>query len=152
MEKQIKDYLPYYIGQDAAIKYDPKGISGMTIDRITGVSELGVSTSNGYLEKFEDVKPLLRPLSDMTEDEGYEILQRQNPYPVIAVNNEVETDRFISYRLQYPKRVSKKFHSFFPVTPQSAESVDYALKQGFALYGLIPAGLAIDKTKPQSNE
>jgi len=71
----------------------------------------------GYVLPPDDVTPILRPLQDMTEEES----------------NEVQF------------RVDKGGIGFYPT--EHAEIVRYLLSRQFDLFGWIPAGLAIDKTK-----
>lgn len=69
-------------------------------------------------------KPTLRPLSDMTEEE----------------RKEVEFKREILYDIH--ERNSKDPDTLI----MCGDITKYLLKQGFDLFGLIEAGLAIDKT------
>ena len=71
----------------------------------------------GYVLPPDDVTPILRPLQDMTEEES----------------NEVQF------------RVDKGGIGFYPT--EHAEIVRYLLSRQFDLFGWIPTGLAIDKTK-----
>ena len=71
----------------------------------------------GIILPPDDVWPILRPLSDMTEEESNEV--------------------------QY--KVDKIGIGFYP--KEHAEIVIYLTSLGFDIFGWIPAGLAIDKTK-----
>lgn len=80
-------------------------------------SEHGRIMELAYL--YCEVKPILRPLSDMTEEEYMEV-----QYRVDKIG--------LGYDAQ-----------------QGAEITRYLLSKHFDLFGWIPAGLAIDKTKIQ---
>ena len=102
--KDIKDYLHLYVG--ASIRYG----AAITIRPLT-ISEMAVAQ-----HILEDVKLVLRPLSDMTEEERCEVSTLvppdESPYWVKNI----------------------------------AEVTKWYLDRGFDLFGLIEAGLAIDKT------
>lgn len=77
-----------------------------------------------HLEKltFNLIKPILRPLSDMTEEEKAQL------------RDFMGWARYVEYL------------KFGLCTP---EGVAYLLKQGFDLFNLIESGQAIDRTTPQ---
>lgn len=91
----------------------------------------------------QNIKPYLRPLSSMKPEEGLAVLTYQSNYPVYFIGCD---DRFISYRLQYEKRLSKVYHKYFPVLPKRPASILYLLKHDFDIFNLIEAGEAIDAT------
>jgi hypothetical protein len=63
--KELKDYLHLYLGCD--VKCGIKTIAKLTADETTqDLISLKTTLSN------PEYKPILRPLSDMTEDEEYE--------------------------------------------------------------------------------
>ena len=103
------------------------------------VNETGLSVCTGtdingvhIWWKSKDCKLLLRPLSDMTEDEGFALSDIMGFFT---------PDNFISAIKSGSKYVMDFRLSF--------ELTQYLLKQGFDLFGLIESGLAIDKTKTQ---
>jgi hypothetical protein len=84
----------------------------------------------GYMEHWtnpEDgqIKPILRPLSDMTEEE-IEWLDEHDDF--------------------YDKNLSDETEPFVIIEWQ-AERIKYLISKHFDVFGLIEAGLAIDKTK-----
>ncbi len=60
MEKRIEDYLPFYIGCPCEIKVK----EGHDIEYEDGINKVDGFMVD-WLQEFEYVKPLLRPLSDM---------------------------------------------------------------------------------------
>lgn len=78
--------------------------------------------------RIELIKPLLRPLDSMTEDEMDDVCRYTR-----------DAQRTIGFRFS----VGIEF-----IQP---DLFNYFLKQGFDLFGLIPNGEAIDKTKTTQN-
>lgn len=122
--KDIKDYLHLYLGCDCMMTRNSYHavhqlrLSSDTPFKLTGQLSDYFSDSKTMAE----CKPILRPLSDMTEEEEKEYEATRvfvRATPVHQVGN-----------MQW--------------TP---ETFRYLLKQGFDLFNLIPEGLAIDKTK-----
>lgn len=117
MEKNIKDYLHLYLGCEVLVL----DLDGQTFkdkiedvfDRKHGkgfsIYEFGDCPFDDHDEYYQEIKPILRPLSDMTKEER--------------------------------EYVRVKFNH------GSAESFIWHLSKHFDLFGLIEAGLAIDKTK-----
>ena len=122
--KDIKDYLHLYLGCECK----------MTKPGYHAVHELGLSADtsfalNGKLLKYfiepttkAELKPFLRPLSDMTEDEEMEA-------------------KTLHFNLS-----EKDAHSTTRIEVMAGMTHWY-LSKGFDLFGLIDAGLAINKTK-----
>lgn len=130
MKKELKDYLPCFIGCEAM--YGGYG------DPERKVVILGVSLKDGVQFQFWDngevdidpsfdwFKLLLRPLSDMTEEEAIEC---------------GNLDYDFSGEPDLNKWTWKDFD-----TLNSSSQFQYLLSKHFDLFGLIEAGLAIDKT------
>jgi len=111
--KEIKDYyLHLYLGCEFYLSEAKNDF--VHIDRPMGVWDLSQN------EKYEDriIKPILRPLSDMTEEEQSEVNFRDINAAWAYTNEEV----------------------------WSFEQVRYLLSKHFDLFGLIESGLAIDST------
>lgn len=117
-KKDIKDYLHLYLGCSVAIGY--KYPDGMRIDVIAGVSKNGIYTSNEDFCSSDQFKLLLRPLSDMTEEECI-VLGWSSSYQCAIIKHKPEN-------LQ-------------------PNEILFLLKNAFDLFELIQSGLAIDKTK-----
>lgn len=127
--KQISDYLHLYL--PCPVELDNGGSKiysriavacGNMDDRFRYVTLREGNGKNSFIHTvlFSEnrVKPILRPLSDMTEEE-------------------------INIRMM----LANKWSPFNNDIMCSAEQVNYLLKSGFDLFGLIEAGLAIDLTK-----
>lgn len=110
----IKDYLHLYLGSETnygellAVDYY-NNVVGVLVD---GKPEAG---------DLKQIKLILRPLSDMTDDEMF---------------NNVEP---MTYGLKSLRGIELHL--------QAAELTRYLLSKHFDIFGLIDAGLAIDKSK-----
>lgn len=122
MKRLTAKELALYFGCEAEIKYTPYprcpevGRFKLTFEVL---QEYSVDTGSYY----EEVKPILRPLSDITRDEIKELTQATAEviHRIVLVNS-LETVRPL---------------------PQE---YTYLLSQGFDLFNWIEQGLAIDKT------
>lgn len=111
--KKIEDYLHLYLGCELLSKS-----TGEVVATLLGVvgNEAHFKVSGvKYSARCDNYKPILRPLSDMTEEERSELIYLQN------------ADQRAYYEM--------------------AAQVKYLISKYFDLFGLIEAGLAIDKTK-----
>ena len=125
--KELKDYIHLYIGCELIGKLHGKptkglltGISGEYEAEIQFFEEDGINVFE-YPEynDFEKVKLILRPLSDMTEEEKLFVYNFDIWLGGMSVNESL---------------------------PINAEITYFLLSKHFDIFGLIPAGLAIDKT------
>lgn len=112
--KKVEDYIHLYLGCEC---YDTfRKVTGI----LTAIFKNSVRIDNGYGQwHISTIKPILRRLETMTEEEANELDWR---FPVeedanIVIKN-LNPDEFL-----------------------------YLLKQGFDLFNLIEEGLAIDKSK-----
>lgn len=121
--KQLKDYLPFYLGCECVFEDCRNGgdkEQGKLIE--IGINMACIETANNddpYIECTpNEIKPILRPLSDITEGEKMDLrshfLEMDNPY-----------------------------NTGDP--PWHFEQTRYLLSKHFDLFGLIESGLAIDK-------
>lgn len=125
MSKQLKDYLHLHLGCECK----------MIKPSYHAVHELHLSSDRTFIltgklyDYFSsdttkaEIKPILRPLSDMTDEEKKEI------------------DK------QYKAFTKSKTFDDTGVVMWSAKHTQILLSKHFDLFGLIDAGLAIDKTK-----
>jgi len=118
MKTKFKDVAHLYLGCDM---YSVPQSNEYFIEKLTGVhSDMAISV-NGNLDYPEyDSKPILRPLSDMTDEEC-------NSY----------------------NKIQLTCYSAFPFKDQciqEALKVKFLLSLGFDLFGLIESNEAIDKT------
>lgn len=113
MDKKIEDYLHLYLGCDCFI---PKYDRNEKLIQISHESKLGYFRfSSPDFDGWAEFKPLLRQLSDMSEEEEFEWSE----------NGHKEADPMMA----------------------EAEATRYLLSKHFDLFGLIEAGLAMDKTQ-----
>lgn len=108
--KEIKDYLHFYLGCECKFENDVFTLAAVYNHSIVYSTDSDESGEGIY--GIEDCKPILRPLSDMTEGEKVYL-----GFGAMIHNEIVWTP--------------KKFL--------------YALSKHFDLFGLIEAGIAIDK-------
>jgi hypothetical protein len=129
MEKNIKDYIPYYTGATLVYgsgKYVIKGFhyTESHADKLT-VFVLNEDGDEDALPIDENSRIVLRPLSDMTDDEESEL---RNIW-----SDEYETG-----------------NNYTSIIADAAQ-IKWLLSKHFDLFGLIEAGLAIDATKQNTN-
>lgn len=121
MEIKPQDYIYLYLGCDVS--------NGIEVGKLVGVTESeyerGKTISlidfgaDSFIEWYaEETKPILRKLSEMTEEESAAM---RKLFSEMADNDKAQGEIW-------------------------ADQTRHMLKQGFDLFGLIPAGLAIDKT------
>jgi hypothetical protein len=133
MEKNIKDYLHLYLGCEVWYNnklWDLVGVSKpySTNDKMLVNVDLrpegqGFRSISYHSSSFTDlslIKPILRPLSDMTD---------------------VENDRYYSF---YSSPLTM---NTMQAIIADAQAIGFLLSKHFDLFGLIDAGLAIDATK-----
>ena len=132
MEKTFKDYAAFYLGVEV-----------MTIDGrgrfVTYWSELemgevvfGMGPEYAKSYHIEQVKPLLRPLSDIMGEEENEI---EGEYGFQGLG-----EPHLCNALRYGNKYVKDIH----VMPGLFL---YLLSRSFDIFGLIESGIALDKTK-----
>jgi hypothetical protein len=130
----IEPYLKYYIGHDAETIHrhypDPSKKSvrktGKMMDYDLVIDQVGVwfpgeEKENLVNFKPNDLKPMLRKLSSMTREEEREV----GGNPVVSVPT-----------------TGKRRKVILPLSP---DQTHYLLSSGFDLFGLIDAGLAVEK-------
>lgn len=118
--KRIENYLHYYLGCDV-----------MVPDEKEACKLVAVNDQSGYIDSgcdypLAEIKPLLRPLFEITEEEAAMAFKSASP------RGKVEGRQVIKYYSNVSFLEPPEFH--------------YLLSRGFDLFGLIDAGLAIDKT------
>lgn len=142
--EDIKDYLHLYLQSEATFskEFIDDGGSWTVPVKIT---------PHRYRMAMDDasvscIKLYLRPLSDMTEEEGNQFLHNHE-FVSYAWTNCVSTSRHcVRYDFTYhsSNRVRQGSLRFDELEPKD---FTWLLSKGFDLFGLIEAGLAIDKTK-----
>jgi hypothetical protein len=116
MSKELKDYLHLYLGCE--VKWNTNIVTLIDTDGIN-CNVFGEPLFSKSNTSIKNIKPILRPLSDMTEDE----------------HKEWQNIRF-----------NREFKLKPVLTDAEYESFRYLLSKHFDLFGLIEAGLAIDAT------
>lgn len=152
MSIEIKDYLHLYLGCEVAVidkmaaEYNCEEI--IYTDKLKGVTESEVKPGemiaiigDVFQEEYIDrIKPILRPLSDMSDDECW---YSQNAFGHFVKGT---SEPYIQNRLHCIKDSYTDFRNILP------HQFAWLLKQGFDLFGLIESGLAIDKTKIKDHD
>ena len=119
--KKISDYLHLYLGCECFNHLRLLGVEG-------NAAYVSHPATGRMVKDINYLKPILRPLSDMTEEEKNII--GFNAYGILK---------------------SRKGDLIVPPTENgfvwAATQTLYLISQGFDLFGLIESGLAIDKTK-----
>lgn len=126
---KLQDVIYYYIGCDCEAKWHPSltcTLVGVTESEYNPYHDCKIMCNDGskvlmFHASFEDIKPILRKLSSMTEDEARE-LDCVNHF----MNAKTGRRQWKSLRLNI-KRIPK------------------ALSLGFDLFGLLDSGQAIEK-------
>lgn len=140
MEKKIEDYLRLYIGCEIqAPSPDEEFVQCKGL--LTGIhgefeAEVQFYDINNNVDEepsycpYDRIKPLLRPISDMTEDEMFEMSE---------ITGLLQNENLIKAWVN-GSAFSLSIHKM-------PELFTFLLKKGFDVFGLCEAGLAIDKTK-----
>jgi len=143
MQKKIENYIHHYLGCEVIRKdeiWQLKSVEiGLNTNIIGKIRRKQEDRQTWDLENFEfrngeiPIKPILRPLSDMTEDEFKVVCKIVN-----WNEDEYDVKWFIAEYQDVFIRIGF-IHSF--------ELTKYLLEQSFDLFGLIKDGLAIDRSK-----
>lgn len=131
MKTELKDIMHFYIGCEVEIEIYGK-LRNCLLDGINKDYYFliipGDKAATSYFKGKYSIKPILRPLSDMTDKEAADIFN-------------MDDWLFINQK----KGIT---HLDFALPPQT---FIYLLKQGFDLFGLIESGQAIDATTLKHN-
>jgi hypothetical protein len=147
-EKNLKDYLHLYLGCHCVVDGRPAIIDSVSTNKhIDTVTAQFTDTNDQYdwavYNDLSEVKLLLRPLSDMTEQEFKEIFKPIQPGDV--------TDEDFKEAMQHLIKNGIDAFDFEGVSAQIVfEYTRLLLSKGFDIFELIPSGLAIDKTTLQT--
>lgn len=148
MKKEMKDFIHLYLGCEVLGTYnDTNGSRGY----LTGVTNGGTECEIQFIledginveeqpvfNSIDEVKLILRPLSDMSEEEAKELLLMNDGE---ATKIHKITNGGITYGIRNDsEKYTRYFGSLNP--PQFV----YLLSRGFDLFELIPAGLAIKQS------
>lgn len=180
MSKEIKDYLHLYLGCEVAVidkmaaEYNCEEI--IYTDKLKGVTESEVKPGemiaiigDVFQEEYIDrIKPILRPLSDMTEEEfkelaekcfGFNMNEAYKQRDAVWGRKRITKERLrLAFDLDdyYTIHVWQEFTSedkkLMPPLSKINHFVNECRKLSFDMDGLIESGLAIDKTKIKDHE
>lgn len=171
MDKKKQDYLHLYIGCDVLVQGEER--TGVLTGVMNGCYECEVQfrlvDNPHHLEEepewvnIDDVMVILRPLSDMTEEEAanvytierdrilhpptnYHDIRRGDGCWKIVRLDLIDTTLFITDNAIVYKVTEEGKNPIIEYTRNLPGIILYLLNQHFDLFGLIEAGLAIDKT------
>jgi hypothetical protein len=133
MSKEIKDYLHLYLGCEVETYWDWD--NKLSPHLLMKISEDG----------FKKVKPILRPLSSMTEEEAIELAKLSEHEPDF---NDVKIERTKFNDIVVTWQGANESRESFNATGDlfyCAEQFQWLLSKHFDLFELIHYGLAIEK-------
>lgn len=140
--KKIETYLHLYLGCKGMVEIlSPDGYTWEKPIKTNLKPYTLYEIQRGVYRNF---KPILRPLSDMTEEEAKELLTIQYWRPGQSPIYERHSDICIDFYFYYD---GKKNYTQLDWDSLNSQSFRYLLKQGFDVFNLIGENLAIDKTK-----
>lgn len=149
MSKDIRDYIHFYLGCEFANSWFPE--YHKEFSRGWKLTAIDYSNPRPFrLEETEDytwtdsVKPILRKLESMTPEDiaGLAIAYGMKDFVVTKANCEGHI-----IQMEYLKNgESQTDFIHWYVYQLNANVFHYLISQGFDLFGLIDAGLAIDKS------
>lgn len=124
--KYIKDYLHFYIGCEVVSVYptnpqSPQILNGKFYDQIMNCKY------EHFVYHSKWIKPLLRPLSSINDEEIDEVWYGEETQNVLV--------------MEYKRNSNTRKVAL------CSERTRYLLSKGFDLFGLIDSSLALDKTK-----
>jgi hypothetical protein len=143
--KDIKPYLPYYIGQKAEATSLEGAVSKVTID---------YQLLNDWDGWHERIKPILRKLSSMTEEEAKEFFDLHKTAIVTKVKANGPNGVTVEYKWIHddPDIFTEDGYCYSEVGARTAgqftvDKTHYLLSKGFWLFGddWFEEGLIIEK-------
>jgi hypothetical protein len=158
MEKNIKDYLHLYLGCEIYIFPPKTATNGWLKTQVERIEDLGWK----YILSIENINktikdgycPILRPLSDMTEEERIWWFNNMRK-PNETLDESVWTTELngepceAHWSLWCKEKLFGCRHAYVIDIQHHVKPDEFIwlLSKHFDLFGLIEAGLAIDKTK-----
>lgn len=144
---ELKDYLHLYLGSNLQVEYGYKGAKKIGIlagyDEVYGwqIFRPDVVLAPYVTVRVELIKPILRPLRSLTEEEKIAIYLNEFPERQSGelVRNASDSSWFI-VKDEFGRRLTISLFSFKPNTFLKL------ISKHFDVFGLIEAGLAIDAT------
>lgn len=170
MNTKLENYIPLYMGWECEAITTKSSYRNPEVGVILEINhnanfneEVVICAENGYyLCGFEQCKLLLRPFSDMTDEERIEIarivLHRyqkhyKDPVNLVVKNKIVHVLNPLNTSLYTVEIAKDGIHYYHELAGKSScptvnqyEAVRYMLKKQLDIFGLIESGIAIDKT------
>lgn len=147
MDKRIEDYLHLYLGCEVEDEDERAGTLKLMSVSVGGYHATNGRTNVHGASKY--CKPILRPLSDITDKHINEL------WEAVGYNTEYESPAYPGMtKRKFLKRVFEEHEDEqrIEITFETAVVMQNLLrKNGYDCDGLIDAGLAIDKTKLETN-
>jgi hypothetical protein len=146
MEKNIKDYLHLYLGCEVLHEFaNSKQIKKLIADKSETDEEISLSAA-----LYCKAKPILRPLSDILNTEAFEVYKLYFDKDfVFDYSKDTGSANFIPTRARIlAKDAIRIFEGRDYKTGDFMKVISivpFLLSKHFDLFGLIDAGLAIDK-------
>lgn len=151
MSKEIKDYLHLYHPQSGIKLLLNDGRIG-TYEGVTSSMVVKVLIDGGIIDEYINyVKPFLRDLSDMTEEEAKEYFKLPDNVEFLKRKDVSGKSACFEYRFKHPnERLNIEDGYFYSevaiyMTGFKPNEFIFLLSKGFDIFGLIPAGLAIKR-------
>jgi hypothetical protein len=141
MEKKLQDYLHYYL-------HGKIWEAGITTCTLIGIGDCyyTIKTKQGTLLTLSNranIKLVLRRLEDMTEAEKLAIVKcYYYDYARIEVGVYLHGQQALLYKGAFKNKEFKHYTICF--NKLNSLQFHFLISQGFDLFGLIPAGIALD--------
>lgn len=139
--KELKDYLHLYIGCDAYVFPDETLTNGWLEQKLKEIPkmEYKIPVTHDRVRYILErgYKPILRPISSMTEEEAKHLITLRGYTDVSNVN-------FINGGVEFDHPGMTTYINFDKQTP---EQFAYLLSRGFDLFGLLESNLAVASNK-----
>ncbi len=135
----IPDYIHYYIDSTATYRL-------RYVDQPAGQWRVPLRVTSKRVSKLDDasieaIELFLRQLNSMTEEEALHIADLLNFGRVASDGAKIHQVKQMLGSVYY-------FNKFYTISAAKyVELFHYLLRQGFDLFGLIDAGLAVDKNE-----
>jgi len=143
---KLQDYINFYIGCPCIYYMADDDPDGYCMPLDYDIIKLWLANQDET-----DIKLVLRGLKDMTEEEAIElvklIVHKDEYINVSTYRHNCTGDLMVQWGLLTPMERANDVEYFINATGErswSGEQFRYLLEQGFDLFGLIAAGLAID--------
>lgn len=150
--KQLKDYLHLYLGCEVQFEFttvvqrkELRNGKLLGIDMGGIVHEVLIHCHGYHKARLDSIKPILRPLDSMTEEEQIFIccMHLPNDWEIVRLLEQDEDDWAMRLKTKDEEADYKTLYvSKKKFTP---ELFNWLLKNHFDLFNLIPSGLAIEK-------